>query len=218
MTIFCGPLAERNAAMANQVVSGNLYEGIAAMLLEIGQQLKSPDGYPFNPAALMVHLQDALDGRFTTTHLLRETPELAVEIPALRRPTLQQIQKGYPWMASIERDNSSEGSVKLRLTAFMHAAPRIDGPELERCIALETLSLLGYQHREWLLKRQRRNPALLAMFGVASVKFPGIVIVDDLGRRIIPCCRNRGGQWIRRWEPLDEGLELDGRLAVAASA
>lgn len=50
--------------MAN-LVAGDLYESITGQLFELGRQLRQPNGYPFSPEALKVHLQDAVEGRFS---------------------------------------------------------------------------------------------------------------------------------------------------------
>mgnify|MGYP001595785444 CR=1 FL=1 len=44
-------------------VAGGLHESINVQLLEIGRQLRQPNGYPFSPEALKAHLQDAIEGR-----------------------------------------------------------------------------------------------------------------------------------------------------------
>ena len=49
--------------MAN-LVAGELYESITGQLFEIGRQLRQPNGYPFNPDLLKLHLQAAIVGRF----------------------------------------------------------------------------------------------------------------------------------------------------------
>lgn len=203
--------------MATPIVSGAMYENIATLLFEIGRQLRQTNGYPFDPAALKAHLQDALKGRFAATQLLRETGELAVEIPALRRPTLQQIRKRYPWIGSIERDDSPEGPVTLKLATFLLDEERIDGSEFERRLVLHPDVLLGLQHVDWFLKRQREYPAFMKLLRNIYVEFPGIVLVDDTGNRSVPCCCKRGAHWIRRWELLENGLGVHGRLAVAAN-
>lgn len=50
--------------MANTIVAGELYESITGQLFELGRQLRQPNGYPFNPFQLKLHLQAAIEGRF----------------------------------------------------------------------------------------------------------------------------------------------------------
>ena len=49
--------------MAN-IVAGELYYELDGQLLEIKRQLRQPNGYPFNPFQLKLHLQAAIEGRF----------------------------------------------------------------------------------------------------------------------------------------------------------
>ncbi len=46
-------------------VEGKLYESLTGQLFEIGRQLRQKNGYPFNPAMLQKHLQDAIVGKFS---------------------------------------------------------------------------------------------------------------------------------------------------------
>ncbi len=55
-------------------VAGELYERITGQLFEIGRQLCSCSGYPFNSTKLERHLQDAIDGQFECTVLIRNLP------------------------------------------------------------------------------------------------------------------------------------------------
>jgi len=49
-----------------QRVAGELYESITGQLFELGRQLRQPNGYPFNPHRLKLHLQAAVEGRFAS--------------------------------------------------------------------------------------------------------------------------------------------------------
>jgi len=50
--------------MANPIVAGELYETLTGQLFELGRQLRQPNGYPFNPFQLKLHLQAAIEGKF----------------------------------------------------------------------------------------------------------------------------------------------------------
>ncbi len=52
-----------------QRVAGELYESITGQLFELGRQLRQPNGYPFNPWQLKLHLQAAVEGRFASREL-----------------------------------------------------------------------------------------------------------------------------------------------------
>lgn len=51
--------------MANQIVAGELYESITGQLFEIGRQLRQKNGYPYDPQALKITLQNAIEGCFS---------------------------------------------------------------------------------------------------------------------------------------------------------
>ncbi len=50
--------------MANPIVAGDLYFELDGQFSEIKRQLRQPNGYPFNPFQLKLHLQAAIEGRF----------------------------------------------------------------------------------------------------------------------------------------------------------
>ena len=57
--------------MASNIVAGELYETLTGQLFELGRQLRQPNGYPFNPHQLKLHLQDAIEGRFAPGEVYR---------------------------------------------------------------------------------------------------------------------------------------------------
>ena len=92
--------------MANIIVAGDCSNQSPASFLSFGRQLRQPNGYPFDAANLKIHLQAAIEGRFNGESFLRNTAELVIRIPALKRPTLAQLQAKYSWIKKIERDTS----------------------------------------------------------------------------------------------------------------
>lgn len=46
------------------IVAGEMYYDLDGQLLEIKRQLRQQGGYPFDPEALRIHLQAAVEGRF----------------------------------------------------------------------------------------------------------------------------------------------------------
>ncbi len=103
--------------------------------------------------------------RFTTEDLLRETGEISISIPALKRPTLKQLQEKWSWIKTIERDSSTEEPLVLKLATVLSDKNSIDGKEYERRIALSLSRLLGYQHLEWLIEHQDEYPDFMALLG-----------------------------------------------------
>lgn len=47
-------------------VAGEMYEILTGQLFEIVRQLRQPNGYPFDPQMLKKHLQNGIEGRFST--------------------------------------------------------------------------------------------------------------------------------------------------------
>jgi hypothetical protein len=145
----------------------------------------------------------------------RETGELSIQLPALKRPTLGELQSKYDLVKSIERDTSAEEPVTLSLATVLvpDDGNSIDGKEYEKRIALKHNSLLGFQHREWLLQHQAEFPEFMALLGKCYIDFPGIVVVGRDGARRVPYCGRDGSRWGDDWRWLDGGFGVSGRIA-----
>ena len=202
--------------MAN-IVAGELYESITGQLFELGRQLRQPGGYAFDPAALKIHLQAAIEGRFNGESFLRNTAELVIRIPALSRPTLADLQAKFSWIKSIERDTSPTGPVTLNLATILRDAAEgsVNGPEYERRIAGSLSRLLGYQHLAWLIEHQDKYPVFMALLGKVYIDFSGLVVVDVNGDRRVPCGGQDGERWGAGWYWLSVGFGQGGRVAVS---
>lgn len=154
--------------------------------------------------------------RMAVEDFFRETGELSIEIPARKRPTLAEIQKKYPWVKSIERDNSTEEPVTLKFATVLRPGEDfIDGKEYERRLMSKPNGILGYQQREWLLEYQDEHPTFMAFLGKVYIDFSGIVVVGGGGRRFVPCCRRGGSRWGGYWLWLYDGFSACVRVAVA---
>src|SRR5882724_3076964 len=103
----------------NTIVAGELYESITSKLFEIGRQTRQKNGYPFDAEELNAYLQAAVEGRFRQGEFFHDTNELTIQIPARKRPTLDQLQKKHDWIKSIERDTSTEEAVTLTLAIVL---------------------------------------------------------------------------------------------------
>jgi len=154
--------------------------------------------------------------RMADVNGFRETGEVAIEIPALPRPTLGQLQKMYPWTESIERDVSPEGPVTLKLGTVFHLDEKfIDSKEFER--RLSTLSgALGFQHAWWLMEHGHNYPAFMLFPKDTYFYFPGIVTMSDYAPQC-PCLRRedmdiRGGF---SWRSPTFDWSPRGRIAIA---
>lgn len=155
--------------------------------------------------------------RLVAPVLPREAGELVIEIPALPRPTLAEIQAKYPRVRSIDRDTSPETSVTLKLATVLSPNEKeVGGKEYERRLGPTPDALLGYQHWQWLLEHQDEHLAFMAFLGKVYIDFPGIVVVSGDGGRSVPCCDCGGARWDDGWTWLDDGFKSGGRMAVAS--
>lgn len=145
----------------------------------------------------------------------RETGELSIQLPALKRPTLKELQANNHWIKSIERDNSTEAPVTLTLATVLVPDDdgSINGKEYEKRIALKHDSLLGFQHRQWLLEHQDEFPELKALLGKVYIDFPGLVVVRRDGNRSVPYCGQSGSRWVDVWDWLGLEFNSSGRIA-----
>lgn len=151
-----------------------------------------------------------------TEDFLRETSDLTITLPALKRPTLEELQEQYSWIKAIERDTSPETPVTLTLaTALKPREQSIEGSEYERRLAPKQDILLGFQHRQWLLEHQDEYPAFKALLGKVYIDFPGIVVRHDVGTRCVPYCYRDDTRWDGHWLWLDNRFYVNGRVAVA---
>ena len=146
----------------------------------------------------------------------RETGELTLSIPALPRPTLQELQAKFSWIKSIERDTSPTDAVILKLgTVLRPDEERVNGTEYERRLVLKPGLCLGYQQAVWPTEHQDEFPAFMALLGKIYIDFSGLVVVDGDGRRRVPCLVRLGLRWHLHWGWLGADLDQSGRLAVS---
>jgi len=117
--------------------------------------------------------------RLLMESFLRNTGELVIRIPALKRPTLAELQAKWSWIRKIERDTSPEGPVTLNLATVLRdvAEGSINGPEYERRISSSMSRLLGYQQLAWLIEHQDEYPAFMALLGKVYTDFSALVVV-----------------------------------------
>jgi len=145
----------------------------------------------------------------------RETDEVSIQLPALKRPTLEELQSKHDGIKSIEGDTSTEEPVTMAFATVLMPddGNSIDGKEYERRIALKYNSLHGLQHRDWLIEHQDEFPELKPFLGKIYIDFSGIVVVRCDGDRTVPCCRRHGSRWTGNWRWLRSGFGSDGRIA-----
>lgn len=154
--------------------------------------------------------------RMQINDFFRETGEVTLQIPALPRPTFEELCKEFSWIESIESDTSPTEAVILRLgTVLRLNEERVNGAEYQRRIALKLDIGLGYQQAIWLVEHQDEFPEFMVLLGKVYIDFPGFVVVDAHGGRLFPCLNQGGGRWDLDWGWVGDGLSRDGRVALS---
>lgn len=154
---------------------------------------------------------------------LRETEELSIQIPALKRPTLKQLQEKWSWIKSIERDNSTEEPVTLNLATVLRVDEKNlinnNNKEYERRLSPNISRLLGCQHFEWLVSHQDEYPVFMNLLGkiyIDFIDFPGLVALGKDGFRGVPYSNQNGERWGASWRWLSGNFHQNGRVAVSS--
>lgn len=110
-----------------------------------------------------------------------DTHETLIQIPALPKPTLEELRKRELMMEDreIERDSSPTDPVMLKLgVVLLPIEQNIEGTHYEwRCEKFNTL--LGWQHAKWLETHQQELPALMNLPAEVEIHFPGLVVGCD---------------------------------------
>lgn len=134
--------------------------------------------------------------------LFRDMGELTISIPALPRPTLNELRKKFPEIRKengIKRDDSPTTPVTLHLASVLIPGEEecIEGEKYERRLLVPRMQglLLGYQQAVWLVEHQDEFPALMALREWVCIDFPGLIVVDEGGRRCVFCLGFGGKFW-----------------------
>ncbi len=141
---------------------------------------------------------------------------LPISIPALPRPTLEELQKNFSWIKSIERDASPTEAITLNLATVLRLSEdRISGEEYEKRIAPKLNLILGYQQAIWLVEHQDELPEFIKLIGKIYVDFSGLVVVSEGGRRGIPYLSRLGRRWDLDWHWLSLDFRRHARVAFS---
>jgi hypothetical protein len=165
-------------------------------------------------AALLRNECQDLIGEF-----FKETGEFTIQIPALKRPTLEELQENNPRIISIERDISPEGPVTLKLGTVLGVGKKpISGEKYERRLALIPDTPLGWQQLSWLVAHQD-DPELKSfkafVWRYYYIDFLGLVVIHGV-HRVVPFAVMGSKRWDRCWHDLDGGFNSKGRLALSS--
>ena len=133
-------------------------------------------------------------------NLFRETGELIIQIPALRRPTLVELCKRHQEnFRRIKYDTSPTEAITLRLATVLRSDEGyISTVECQHRIVSQPHIFLGYQQLWWLVEHQHDTPDLKNLHGQIYIDGPGLVLVDELGSERIPRI-NGGEKWFFTW-------------------
>ena len=146
--------------------------------------------------------------------LFRETGELTIQIPALPRPTFEELRSKFDWIELIERDNSPIEAVTLKLATVLRESEKsINGGEYEKRIAGKLDIILGYQQAAWLVEHQDEFPGFMALLGKVYVDFTGLVVVNSNVNRRYPSLSQDVRRWCLYWDWFDLRFRSLGRVA-----
>src|SRR3989344_7211447 len=104
-----------------------------------------------NMRSKFVQVPDVQAGSF-----FRETGELVIQIPALVRPTFEELRARFDWIRSAEPDISPVETSFLRLGTVLREDEKypINGNEYRRRIASSPETFFGYQQADLLMENQ----------------------------------------------------------------
>ena len=96
----------------------------------------------------------------------RDIGGIVIELPALQRPTLEELRAKTPWIYAIEQDISPVEMSFLRLGTVLREDEQypIKGDEYKRRITSTSKTFFGYQHALWLVERQDEFPECVEIF------------------------------------------------------
>ncbi len=156
--------------------------------------------------------------RVQAEDFFRDTNELTIQVPALPRPTLTELQSKFDWVKSIERDTSPTEALTLKLATVLRAEEKnlISGSEYERRIEPKKNLIVGYQHACWLVEHQDESPDLMKLLRNVYIDCPGLVVVSSDGHRHYPCLGHDGKRWDVDWRWISYGFGRRGRVGVSS--
>lgn len=181
-----------------QRVAGDQYFDLDGQLSEIKRQLRQPSGYPFDPARLQKHLQDAIEGCFG--------PAAAYSIAS----TFARDMAKEGWALLEDAGEPSSISIAdLELVSFLKRGESYIGGEEMVKRAKKSGANLGQRHAEFLLEHQDEIPA---KYRKHYLVFPGTIWRFRDGGRLVPYLCWDGGRWELVFGWLGRGWDSSARL------
>ncbi|MBI2063642.1 MAG: hypothetical protein HYT65_01460 [Candidatus Yanofskybacteria bacterium] len=170
-----------------------MYYELDGQLQEIKRQLRQPNGYPFDPAQLKLHLQVAVEGRFEVVS---------------GNFRLDKRKDGWTLLENSARRISSA----INGISFLKKDEGcVNGEELIRRARTELNANYGQEDAEWLLENQDKIPAELRKYYLV---FPGTIWRSRRVYQFVQCLFWRGDRWSPGFRWLGYGWFSDGRLVV----
>lgn len=185
---------------------------------------KYPDFF-WTAGSELVELSRQIQGDERCFHFMDDA--VVFKIPALKRPSFRDVKASLGNIRSIERDDSAEGEVVVRLaTVLKSTEEKIAGTDYERRLTVLRADggLLGFQHWQWFLKNWNKPEAipnekvratLKDLIGKVYIEFSGIVVADAFSYRFIPYADDDNQRWCGHWCWIDIAFCRRGRVAVA---
>ncbi len=214
-------------------IAGELYYDLDGQLLEIKRQLRQPNGYPFDPEKLKLHLQNAIEGRFGSVNGAKKLSlkfleliagNIAINTAAFPKDSF--FSKNGPvklyfgdnfsnWILAAMPDviPAFEGTLlKTRLTKYMYDSEILDELGHPEPFTISEFSAIV---RELLQKQPNGEDGILLNNGYANIFF---VQLEDA--RVV-AVRVLWGSGRRAWSliapGLDDGRWSDGRCVFSRS-
>lgn len=159
-----------------------------------------------------------------TRNFFRETGEFTLKIPALPRPTLNELRAReiFHSIESID-DTSPIEAITFKLGTVFDVGEKspINSREYRFRIATMSDATLGFQHATWLVGNQDKFPEFMALAGeIYIIDFLGLRVCTDSGDdRAFPILRAANGskRWELYWHWIKYELHSCGmRIAVAS--
>ncbi len=160
----------------------------------------------------------------------RYASELALRVPALQKPTLEEIRAKAPWVREIEHDISQDSAGFLRIGTILGEDEQntIKGEEYKRRLSVIPYEFFGYQHADFLVRNQDEFPEFVKIFKEVyenepvvysrpCLDFLGVVVRDENGSQDVPhIAVSHDERLILGWTWLARGFRINGRIAIAS--
>lgn len=125
--------------------------------------------------------------KMTDNLIFRDTGELVVQIPALQRPTLEELRKECKEdFQCIKHDISPTKPIVFRLgTVLQSSESSIGTIECQRRVALQP-NIIGRQQLKWLFENKDKLTGFKYLMTQIYIEGHGLSIIDSLGYERIP--------------------------------